>query len=190
MLDSWWDPLLLEHSLMEWRTAALCYCMRDLPATPALPSDLVVEVVTQMVHGGCFYTSADRHFEIQEESVGGVVCQVLGARGLVELAHLGSGLLGARLTLLGMQSISTSWLLSDPAPVCGPRALPLKECTTYELMRRLLDEGWEWRQLPSRRARKAEDALRCVKPGGAKIWCTSSVNVSREYLMTLLRSED
>ena len=93
-------------------------------------------------------------------------------------------------TDLGMQQC---WGLANPKAACKPRPdCALEDASEYELLRMMLDVGWHWEPWSS--AKKIPLALREFpneyRRGGEKIWRTTGVQLHRNYLMALLRSED
>ena len=92
----------------------------------------------------------------------------------------------AAFTRKGARSLSCSLSLQYSGLACAPQpAAALADCTNFELMMRLQNDGWEWKRLPN----KKEDKLALkYEAGGAKIWYSQSVHILSPYLMSLVHA--
>ncbi len=98
------------------------------------------------------------------------------------------------LTAHTVQTVCFSHPLENPQTVCSGRGeRPLTDSTVYELMLRLQDDGWTWRNSGGR-PEKSLPAYRMVEPATPKEW-SSTTSMKRNpqsmkpYLLCLLQSE-
>ena len=144
--------------------------------------------ITALVRAGAF-PDAGKVLEVR--LVGGrapVPWEELEAAGLVtaERARPDSHLYV--LSDAGAKALEVASVLTHPKLVCEPReGLPLADCTAYELVRKLMDAGWGWANLPSNRNQRL--ALQ-YKAGDAKTWyCPAGSLPHKAYLTCLLECE-
>ena len=108
-------------------------------------------------------------------------------RVLQEMAHEGLVLSmnnGWQLSRSGAQQLQVGQVVDRAVPICDAGSgLPLQDLTAWQLLQKLVEVGWEWRKFVTK-ARPEPYRL-----GLPRVWYTSTVNVSREYLLCLLSSD-
>ena len=99
-----------------------------------------------------------------------------------------------KLTGAGIVALEYQRRLGSPSPLFQPRALPIANLTTFELVLKLQVDGWTWQRLPAKLADRS--ALKyCVGDADGhgmspKVWYTAGVTVQRAYLLCLLQAPD
>ena len=100
-------------------------------------------------------------------------------------------------TAAGMQEpLASRWALRHPTRPLqlgeGRDRASLDIMSTYRLLRCLVGADWRWQRWvpPSRRSRASRELSLGYAPGGERVWCTSGVEVPRNYVLTLLCAED
>ncbi|CAE7488403.1 unnamed protein product, partial [Symbiodinium sp. KB8] len=138
-------------------------------------------------------------FENNEQSLGFTTTQqqlplLRELQGLGLASSAGREDIRWRLTESGVRNLTTCARLQDPVRLFQPRELPkLEDCTQYELILAMQEQGWEWQLWvpPSRRTRRMALAGRTFeeyKPGNPKVWY-SNESPSQSYLLVLLQAE-
>ncbi len=96
------------------------------------------------------------------------------------------------MTAFGVQSMRSCSVASAGRPVFARCAtIPLEDMTTFQLSTEMSALGWQWRLwVPaSQRSKRAEPIPQGYILGDSKLWY-SGVEVSKLYLIALLRAED
>ena len=92
---------------------------------------------------------------LQVEDAHMPVCRSLALVGLAALGEDDYGHVCAQLTESCLQRIMVLTSLHDPEPVLRIRGdLSLGQMTRWELIQRLLSDGWTWMRLPRQKARR------------------------------------
>ena len=147
-----------------------------------------VSEITRLVHAGAFPDSCKMVEVPLQEGRAPVAWEELETAGLVTSSVASPDLKHYVLSDVGAQSLEAASTLGQPKLVCEPReAMPLADCTVYELVRKLMDSGWEWANLPASRTQRL--ALQ-YKPGERKTWyCPAGSLPHKAYLTCLLECE-
>ena len=146
------------------------------------------EAITELVRQGAFPDS-DVHCRVTLDA--GCPPQQwveLEAAGLVHGVLQDDGAVKSFvLTPSAVEALEVVVELVEPRLVCEPRSdLPLEDCTTYELIRKLECAGWSWARLPSNSAKRK--ALR-HSADSEKIWYSAGGLPHPLYLQCLLEAE-
>ena len=122
------------------------------------------------------HSSGEQEALTHLQSIGVVAC----------LASLDSGVSHWQLTDVGMKSLQTRLVLSQPKHALVARDVPPHEMLTWELLNVLLSSGWE--MSVRARGRGAGPKPAPYRSGGAKVWWIrgGDQSVHREYLLALI----
>lgn len=108
------------------------------------PSD-IQELVSAVVGARAFAKKSGPSLKLPIGSAMAQAAEKLAKADLLELGHQGDHV-SVRFTRRAMELLVTSIsFLRSPRPILKPRAgVELEGMTSYELIRRLLDEDWSW----------------------------------------------
>jgi hypothetical protein len=96
-----------------------------------------------------------------------------------------------QLTLSGLEKVQHFRRAIDPRLVLSVRpGVPLEDCTNWELLQILTDNGWQ--MLPAPKDTKKFRALPPYTIGGSRVWYNRCIDVSsiKLYVVSLLRADD
>ncbi|CAE7229370.1 unnamed protein product [Symbiodinium sp. CCMP2456] len=171
----------LREGLQTWDISSCCYSMPG----PDSSRSSVTQLVTALLEAKGI--PGEPYVEVPErlQDVGNQLQQ----RGLLQqvpnrMAAEGSL---ARLTDVGMASVQTVCVLTNPLPVCRISSDALADYDAMELLLALESSGWQWKPLPTGRA--ARVALRHT-PDSPREWFSMSHVINKQYLLCLLYADE
>ncbi len=96
------------------------------------------------------------------------------------------------LTPLGVRSVRSCSAVSAGRPVfVRCTSTPLKDMTSFNLVTEMVALGWQWRQwVPQGQRRKDTEPIPSRYVVGESKLFFSGIEISRSYLLALLRAED
>ena len=177
----------IKTQLVEYASSETHWCIRDRVskrASPATTCDILTRMVTVGAVAECL-PSEGLAIDASDSVVRRAVQELIDEH-IVEEMQQGR----LRFTRHGQAQVSTCNALAGPSCVFAPpsHAMDLTKLVSYQLVRELLEDGWEWRLwvAPGRRP-KSMRIPPGYKIGEPKLWF-STRDVPRHYLLALLQA--
>ena len=140
----------------------------------------VNDMVTMVRHG---YLAEKGEYYVPEIDMR-ANAEALCEEGLLSCNDMG----GVALTRQGMRTLSLRWCATSPTPACSIRDVDVMELTTYELHKKLEQDGFVWHPWPQ--SKKRREAIAPYVPGNDKVWFSNLALPLNAYLIALLRAEE
>ena len=174
---------LTEKFLRHSCSSTFMYAIANAPTSSP---ELTAAVITSMVVRRAYPGASDEHaFTPNGDAENGCIHELMGL-GLVDKSYSSSDDRFV-LTSKALASLDYGPILTEAANVAEVRNLPLEDCTTYELMLKLRESGFQWRRMPTES--KSRLALEYCRNESPKLWY-SGLRVVREYALCLLKAEE
>jgi hypothetical protein len=183
----------IESKCLMWPSHEALYSL-PLPAPHVSPAD-VGHFVTRLVQAEAFASSPKaKWLRVDGQDQYANIVSHLADAGFLSLDPCEDDDASVcALSDRALKMLDMSIRLSSPVAGFAPREnIPIADLSSYELIRRLQDEGWTWSKwkAPGKKRKQQPLELLGYRPGLAKAWHTAGIVPQHLYLQALLRAED
>ena len=184
--ESFGDLQSLRSRSRMWTKSAVKFAARDFNDDGARPPSMVSSILDELLKrkaGQAGLCKASARFAPAAPELPALAS--MAEEGLVDRSPCGlqwSLSRAGQARLCTLQEASAPELFLDVASDEAPTA----ENTAYQLLLRLLDDGWTWAQLPRSEAARRNASYQL---GGAKVFYTKSRRLMKSYLLALLTAK-